>query len=191
MGSASRSTRTGPTAPGTRSAPAPTRSSTRPTWTTRRSREMARRGTFYVPTIDHNRYYAEHAAEFGYDSTAVAALGRLSRAKPRDAAAGGQGGRQGRHGVGRGLHDVRREHARAGVVREGGDDPGSGARRRDGERGGAARHGEGAGRGRSGATTRTSSPWKGTRSRTSDAVIRGVRWVMKGGKVVVDHTGRP
>jgi imidazolonepropionase-like amidohydrolase len=37
-------------------------------------REMARRGTFYVPTIDHNRYYAEHAADFGYDSAAVARL---------------------------------------------------------------------------------------------------------------------
>jgi imidazolonepropionase-like amidohydrolase len=28
--------------------------------------EMARRGTYYVPTIDHNRYYAEHRGEFGY-----------------------------------------------------------------------------------------------------------------------------
>lgn len=37
-------------------------------------REMARRGTFYVPTIDHNRYYAEHAAQFGYDSATVARL---------------------------------------------------------------------------------------------------------------------
>ena len=37
-------------------------------------REMARRGVYYVPTIDHNRYYAEHAAEFGYDSAAVARL---------------------------------------------------------------------------------------------------------------------
>jgi imidazolonepropionase-like amidohydrolase len=35
---------------------------------------MARRGVTYVPTIDHNRYYAEHAAEFGYDSTTVARL---------------------------------------------------------------------------------------------------------------------
>src|SRR5262249_2954536 len=33
--------------------------------------EMARRGTFYVPTIDHNRYYAENRQEFGY-STEVA-----------------------------------------------------------------------------------------------------------------------
>jgi imidazolonepropionase-like amidohydrolase len=28
--------------------------------------EMARRGTFYVPTIDHNRYYAEYREQFGY-----------------------------------------------------------------------------------------------------------------------------
>ncbi|MGH9722913.1 MAG: amidohydrolase family protein [Bryobacteraceae bacterium] len=36
--------------------------------------EMARRKTFYVPTIDHNRYYAEHAREFGYSDADVAAL---------------------------------------------------------------------------------------------------------------------
>ena len=29
--------------------------------------EMAKRGTFYVPTIDHNRYYIAHKEEFGYD----------------------------------------------------------------------------------------------------------------------------
>jgi imidazolonepropionase-like amidohydrolase len=28
--------------------------------------EMVRRGTFYVPTIDHNRYYADNGARFGY-----------------------------------------------------------------------------------------------------------------------------
>jgi imidazolonepropionase-like amidohydrolase len=27
---------------------------------------MAKRGTFYVPTIDHNRYYAEYREQFGY-----------------------------------------------------------------------------------------------------------------------------
>ena len=37
-------------------------------------KEMARRGTFYVPTVDHNRYYAEAASIFGYDSTQVAGL---------------------------------------------------------------------------------------------------------------------
>src|SRR5947207_15362078 len=35
-------------------------------------REMAKRGVTYVPTVDHNRYYAEHAKEFGYGDTAVA-----------------------------------------------------------------------------------------------------------------------
>ena len=37
-------------------------------------REMAKRGVTYVPTVDHNRYYAEHAAEFGYGDSAVAHL---------------------------------------------------------------------------------------------------------------------
>jgi imidazolonepropionase-like amidohydrolase len=29
--------------------------------------EMARRGTFYVPTVEHNRYYIAHREEYGYD----------------------------------------------------------------------------------------------------------------------------
>ena len=37
-------------------------------------REMTRRGTFYVPTVDHNRYYAENASIFGYDASVVAGL---------------------------------------------------------------------------------------------------------------------
>jgi imidazolonepropionase-like amidohydrolase len=36
--------------------------------------EMVKRGTFYVPTIDHNRYYVEYRAEYGYDENVVAAL---------------------------------------------------------------------------------------------------------------------
>jgi imidazolonepropionase-like amidohydrolase len=36
--------------------------------------EMARRGTFYVPTIDHNRYYADHADEYGYGPEVVERL---------------------------------------------------------------------------------------------------------------------
>ena len=28
--------------------------------------EMARRGTFYVPTIDHNRYYVDNADKYGF-----------------------------------------------------------------------------------------------------------------------------
>jgi imidazolonepropionase-like amidohydrolase len=33
--------------------------------------EMARRGTFYVPTVDHNRYYVAHKDEYGYDQAVV------------------------------------------------------------------------------------------------------------------------
>lgn len=36
--------------------------------------EMARRGTFYVPTIDHNRYYAENAAPYGFAPGSVERL---------------------------------------------------------------------------------------------------------------------
>ena len=36
--------------------------------------EMARRGTVYVPTIDHNRYYAESRREYGYTDAQAAAL---------------------------------------------------------------------------------------------------------------------
>jgi imidazolonepropionase-like amidohydrolase len=33
--------------------------------------EMVKRGTYYVPTIDHNRFYADNAAKFGFNQTAV------------------------------------------------------------------------------------------------------------------------
>jgi imidazolonepropionase-like amidohydrolase len=36
--------------------------------------EMAKRGTYYVPTIDHNRYYAEFRGEFGFDEKVAARL---------------------------------------------------------------------------------------------------------------------
>lgn len=36
--------------------------------------EMARRGTVYVPTIDHNRYYADHRDEYRYTPAQAAAL---------------------------------------------------------------------------------------------------------------------
>jgi imidazolonepropionase-like amidohydrolase len=42
--------------------------------------EMARRGTFYVPTIDHNRYYAENREAFGYGPEVAERLnGRIRR----------------------------------------------------------------------------------------------------------------
>lgn len=36
--------------------------------------ELARRKIFYVPTIDHNRYYAEYSHQFGYSAEAVKKL---------------------------------------------------------------------------------------------------------------------
>jgi len=36
--------------------------------------EMVRRGTVYVPTVDHNRYYIAHRAEYGYTPADSAAL---------------------------------------------------------------------------------------------------------------------
>jgi imidazolonepropionase-like amidohydrolase len=36
--------------------------------------EWARGGTVYVPTVDHNRFYAENADLLGYDAAEVAAL---------------------------------------------------------------------------------------------------------------------
>ena len=33
--------------------------------------EMARRGTVYVPTVEHNRYYIAHKDEYGYDQAVV------------------------------------------------------------------------------------------------------------------------
>ena len=35
---------------------------------------MAAQGTYYVPTIDHNRYYAEYREQFGYSPAQAAAL---------------------------------------------------------------------------------------------------------------------
>lgn len=36
--------------------------------------EWAKRGTYYVPTIDHNRFYADNAALLGYNAQQVAGL---------------------------------------------------------------------------------------------------------------------
>lgn len=35
---------------------------------------MARTGVYYVPTVEHNRYYVEHRQEYGYDSATVQRL---------------------------------------------------------------------------------------------------------------------
>ncbi len=40
-------------------------------------KEMVRRGIFYVPTIDHNRYYVEHAEEYGYGQDVIDKLNKF------------------------------------------------------------------------------------------------------------------
>jgi len=43
-------------------------------------REMAKRGTFYVPTIDHNRYYIDNGDKIGYAPDTKSACKPSSRA---------------------------------------------------------------------------------------------------------------
>ena len=82
--------------------------------------EMAKRGTVWVPTIDHNRYYVDAKDEFGFRPEAIPPLAGLHREEPRVGAA-----RAFKAGVKLGmgsdavLLDVRPEHARARMVREG------------------------------------------------------------------------
>ena len=37
---------------------------------------MAKKGVVYVPTVEHNKYYIAHKAEYGYDSAVVAGLNK-------------------------------------------------------------------------------------------------------------------
>ena len=153
-------------------------------------REMARRGTYYVPTIDHNRYYAEHAAEFGYDSAAVA---RLDGYRARN------------------LETLRRAH-RAGVRIAMGSDAlfsmcGENARElrwfvkagmTPAQALATATVNAAALLGKEKELGAVSSGYyadivavEGDPLADIDVVIRGVRWVMKGGAVVVDRTATP
>ena len=72
--------------------------------------EMARRGTFYVPTIDHNRYYVENRQQFGYSEEVGARLNDYIQRNLETARARSQGRRAFRHGIGRCVHDVRPKH---------------------------------------------------------------------------------
>ena len=151
--------------------------------------EMARRGTFYVPTIDHNRYYAEYREQFGYGPEVANRL---------------------RDYLARNLETARRAH-KAGVRFAMGSDavftmfgqntrelgwfvkagmtPDGGARRRHDARGRSA--------GRSKSLGAIAPGYHadlvavdGDPLHDIHAVIDRVRWVMKGGHVVVDNTRR-
>ncbi len=149
--------------------------------------EMARRGTVYVPTVDHNRYYVAHRAEYGYDDAVAARLNDY---------------------VARNLETLRRA-VKAHVKIAMGSDAvftGFGENTRElvwfvkagmtpaqalaaATRGGAELLGMGKQLG-------AVAPGyyadvvavEGDPLADVGAVVRGVRWVMKGGRVVVDST---
>jgi len=150
-------------------------------------REMERRGIFYVPTIDHNRYYAEYREDFGYTAEAVERLNAF---------------------IARNLETARRAHE-AGVRFAMGSDAvftmfGQNTR----ELGWFIKAGMTPEEALRTATTNAAallrmekqlgaiSPGyyadmiavEGDPLKDIDVVINQVRWVMKGGKVVVDRT---
>ena len=55
--------------------------------------EMARRGTVWVPTIDHNRYYVDAKDEFGFKPDAIPPLQAYIAKNLESTRAGLQGGR--------------------------------------------------------------------------------------------------
>jgi imidazolonepropionase-like amidohydrolase len=151
---------------------------------------MARQGTVYVPTVDHNRYYVAHRDEFGFGQDVVDRLNDY---------------------IGRNLETLRRA-ARAGVTIAMGSDAvftGFGENARELEMFLKA--------GLTPAQAVTAATANGARvlGREKElgdvapgfyadivavegdpladvhALVEGVRWVMKGGRVVVDKTGAP
>jgi imidazolonepropionase-like amidohydrolase len=152
--------------------------------------EMARRGTVYVPTVDHNRYYIAHKDEYGYDQAVVDRLNdyirrnfetlkRAVRARVTIA--------MGSDAVFTGFGENTRElewFVKAGMT------PGQALATATVN--GAAMLGMSKDLG-------AVTPGRyadivaveGDPLRDIGAVLNGVRWVMKGGAVVVDRKGSP
>lgn len=152
--------------------------------------EMAKRGTFYVPTIDHNRYYAEARREFGWDEKLADVFNQF---------------------VQKNLETARRAH-RAGVRLAMGSDAvftmfGQNTR----ELGWFVKAGLTPAEALATATTNAAAllgmenrlgavapgyyadlvAVEGDPLADINVVIQQVRWVMKNGKVVVDHRSAP
>ena len=89
--------------------------------------EMVKRGTVWVPTIDHNRYYVDARDEYGFKPEAIPPLQDYIQKQPGVRATRGQSRRQHRNGIRRRLLDVRSEHTRARLVGEGRHDARAGA----------------------------------------------------------------
>ena len=150
-------------------------------------REMARHRVTYVPTVDHNRYYAEHAAEFGYGDSAVAHLNAYRA---------------------RNLETVRRAFRAHVPIAMGSDAVFTMFGENTRELGWFVKAGMTPAQALATATTNGAALLgeekelgavapgyyadlvgvQGDPESDIDAVIHGVRWVMKGGEVVVDRT---
>jgi imidazolonepropionase-like amidohydrolase len=147
--------------------------------------EMARRGTVYVPTVDHNRYYVAHKDEFGYDQAVVDRLnGYIERnfATLRRAIRAGVKIAMGSDAVFTGFGENTRElewFVKAGMT------PAQAL---------AAATANGAGLLGMEESLGAIAPGfyadvvavEGDPLTDIGAVVQGVRWVMKGGRVVVD-----
>jgi imidazolonepropionase-like amidohydrolase len=149
--------------------------------------EMVKRGTVYVPTIDHNRYYADSASQYGWSPSQVEALNAFVR---------------------RNLETVRRA-VKAGVkIGMGSDAVYSGFGQNTRELGWFVKAGMTPVQALAAATTVAAALLRQEKNLGSiapgfyadlvavdgdpvsdiDVVINQVRWVMKGGTVVVDKT---
>ncbi|MEP7344901.1 MAG: amidohydrolase family protein, partial [Gemmatimonadaceae bacterium] len=148
--------------------------------------EMVRRGTVYVPTIDHNRYYADHRDEFGYDEAAAARLMAFVQRNletTRRAVRAGVKIAMGSDAVFTGFGENTREldwFVKAGMTPTqvlATATTNAAALLGLGDRLGAVAPGYFA----------DLIAVDGDPLHDIQSVIRGVRWVMKGGTVVVDH----
>ena len=81
--------------------------------------EMVKRGTVWVPTVDHNRYYVDAKDDYEFRPESIPPASGIHPEKLCGDAARGKGGRQARHGIRRRVLDVRTEHARARVDGQG------------------------------------------------------------------------
>ncbi len=150
--------------------------------------EMARRGTFYVPTIDHNRYYVDNRKDFGYSEEVAARLNdyvQRNLATARRAFKAGVRFAMGSDAVFTMFGENTRElewFVKAGMTPEQAltAATANGAALLGMEKSlGAVAPGYFA----------DIVAVEGDPLQDIGAVVRNVRWVMKGGKVVVDRTG--
>jgi imidazolonepropionase-like amidohydrolase len=149
--------------------------------------EMARRGTFYVPTVDHNRYYVDHRHEFGYDQAVADRLNdyvRRNLETLRRAVRAGVRIAMGSDAVFTGFGENTRElewFVKAGMTPAQALDAAT--------RQGAALLGMEKSLGAVAPDCFADIvAVDGDPLTNVDSVVHGVRWVMKGGRVVVDRS---